>query len=98
MVFTSSRTKQGGNILYISNRRRCNTIKSHVNSSKWNNTNTSNSANFIGNSNLPCINVQTKSYFNTLITNQKETDTESSISINDESIDENNIIQEIAFH
>ena len=53
--------------------------------------NTSNSDNVIENSNLTHINVQNDSPFNTLITFQKLTDTESSVSINDEIMDENNI-------
>ena len=40
--------------------------------------------NVIGNSNLPRINVHTKSSLNKLITLQKETDIESSNSMNDE--------------
>ena len=83
MVFTSSRRKQVRKILYIYKKRRCSTVNSRLNSSKSNNSNTSNSDNAIGNSNLSRMNVQTKSPFNTLITLQKETDTESSISIND---------------
>ena len=57
--------------------------------------NTSNSGNVIGNSNLPCINVQTKSSFNTLINLQKEIDIDSIISINNEITDKNNISEEI---
>ena len=53
--------------------------------------NKSNSDNVTGNSNLPRINSQTESSFNTLINMQKETDTELSIIINDEIIDKNNI-------
>ena len=53
--------------------------------------NTSKIDNVVGNSNLPHINSQTKSSFNKLITLQTETDTDSSISINNEIFDENNI-------
>ena len=60
--------------------------------------NTSNSDNVIVNSILPRINVQTKSSFNTLNILQTETDTESSISINNEIFDENNISEEISSH
>ena len=60
--------------------------------------NTSNGDNVIGNSNLPCINVQTEGSFNTLITLQKQTDIESSISINDEIIYEKNISEYISYN
>ena len=46
--------------------------------------NTSNIDNIVGNLNPICINVRTKSSFNTLITLKQETDIESSISINNE--------------
>ena len=84
----SSWSKQGSNILYFSKRRRCTHVKSYVNLNKSSNLDKSNSDNVTGNSNLPCINSQTESSFNTLINMQKETDTESSIIINDEIIDE----------
>ena len=64
------------------------TIDSHFNSSEKNNFNTSNSDDVIGNSNLPRINIHTKSSLNKLINLQKETDTQSSISINNEITDE----------
>ena len=57
-----------------------------------------NSDNIIGNSNLPRINVQTKGSFNKIINFKKETDTESSIGINNEIIDEKNISEEISSH
>ena len=60
--------------------------KLHVNISESNNFNTSNSDNVIGNSNLPPINVKTESPFNTLITLKTETDIESSIIINNDTI------------
>ena len=88
MAFPLSIIKQGRNILCIYNNIRRNIDKSQVNSSETNNLNTSNSSNFIVNLNPPCINVQTKSSFNILITLQKETDTESSISANDKIMDE----------
>ena len=53
--------------------------------------NISNNDNGIVNSNLPCINIKNYSPFNKLIYLQKEIDTYSSVSINDEIIDENNI-------
>ena len=46
--------------------------------------NTSNSDDVIVNSNLPLINIQTKSSFNKLVTLQEETNAGSGISINDE--------------
>ena len=48
--------------------------------------------------NFLCINVQTEISFTTLINLQKETDTESSIGINDEIVDEINISEEISLH
>ena len=84
--------------MYIYKKRRCYTVNSHNNSSKPNDSNTSKNDNFIGNSNLPRINFQTKIPFNTLTTLQKETDTESSISINDEIMDVNNISEKISSH
>ena len=90
MVFTSSRRKQGRNLSYKSKKRICTTVNSHINRSESNNPNTSNIDNVVGNSNVPRINVQNESSINTLITLQRETGTESSISINNEKIDENN--------
>ena len=86
MVFTFSRSKQGSKVAYRYKKRRCTTVNSHVNSSESNNPNISKSDHVIGNSNLPRINVQTKNLFNTLITWQTETDTESIISINNEKL------------
>ena len=60
--------------------------------------NTTNSDDFTGNSNLPYINVLTKSSLNKLITPQKETETQSSISINGEITDDNNTSEEISCH
>ena len=90
MVFTSSRIKQGRKVLYQYRKRRCITINSHINSSETNNLNTSKSDNVIRNSNLPRINVHTKSSLNKLITLQKETDTESNTIINIRITDDNN--------
>ena len=87
MIFTSPRRKQGRNILYIYKKKRFTTVNSHVSSRESNNPNTPNSDNIIRNSNIPHINVHTKSSFNTLINFQRETNTDSSISINDETID-----------
>ena len=67
MEFTSSRRKKGRNIPYISKKRRCVTVTSHVNSSESNYPNTYNSDNVIGNSNLPRINVHTKRSSNELV-------------------------------
>ena len=84
--------------MYKPKKSRCNTDNSHVNSIESNNLSTSNSDNVIVNLNLHNINIQTESAFNTLITLQKETDAESSISINNEIMDENNISKEILYH
>ena len=93
MVFTSSRRKQGRNISYISNNRIFTTVNSHINSIKSNNMNTSNSDNVIGHSNLNHLNVHTESCFNKLNILQTETDIESSIIINNETIDEKNYVK-----
>ena len=87
MVFTSPRRKKGRKVLFKSNRRRYTNVASHVNSSKSNVPNTYNSDNVIGNSKLPRINVYTKRSSNELVTLQKETDAESSTSINKENMD-----------
>ena len=98
MAFTSSRRKKGRKVFYKSKVIRCTTGNSNVNSSKSNNFNISNSDNVIGNSNLPRVKVQTKSSFNTPITFQKETDTDSIISINYIIIDKKYISGEISSH
>ena len=72
-----------------SKRRRCTTVTSHVDSSESNDLNTYNSDNFIGNSNIPRINIHTKRSSNELVTLQKEINTESSTTINEENMDEN---------
>ena len=87
MVFTSPRRKQRRKVSLKYNKRRCTTITSHVKSSESNDQNTYNSDNVIGNSNLPLINNHTERSSNELVTSQKETDTESSTSINEENID-----------
>ena len=71
MAFTSSRRKQGRKILYIYKKMVFNHVNLHINSRESNNLNTLNSDNVIGNSNLPRINVQTKSSFITPVTFQK---------------------------
>ena len=86
-MFKLSRMKHGRKVSYKSRKRIFTTFNSHVNSIKSNNLNTSNSDNGIGNSKLPHINFQTNSSFNTIITLQTETDTDSSISINNETIE-----------
>ena len=50
----------------------------------------------IGNPKIPHINVHTESLLNKLITLKKETDSESSTSINDEIMDETNKSEEIS--
>ena len=59
---------------------------SRINSNESKNWNISNSDNIIGNSNLPHSRVQNESSFNTLINLQKVTDSDSSASINDETL------------
>ena len=98
MVFKFSRGKQIRNVTYISKKRICTTVNSHVNSKEPNNLNTLNSDNVIRTSNFPHRNVKNDSPFDTLGTLQKVTDTESSVSINDEKTDKNNIREEISYH
>ena len=74
------------------------TVNSYVKSTKSNDLNTYKRDNVIGNSNLPRINVHNKRSSNDLITLQKETDTESSTSINDENMDYKNASEEISYH
>ena len=89
MGYTSSTRK----VLFKSKKRRC---ISRDNSNESNDLNTPKSDNGIGTSNHLHINVQKDSPFNTLITLQKLTDTESSVSINDEIMDQNNISEDIS--
>ena len=60
--------------------------------------NTYNSDNVRGNSNIPCINIYNKRSSNELVTFHKETDTESSTSINEENMDDKTESEEIASH
>ena len=83
MAFMSSRRKHGWKVFYKSKKRRCTTFTSYVNSSKSKNPNTYNSDNVIVNSNFPRIKVHTKRSSNELVSFHKETDTESSTSINE---------------
>ena len=83
MVFTLSWGKQGQKVLYYSKKRICPDVISNTNRNKSNKLNISNSENVIGTSNLPHINVQNDSPFNTLINLQKVLDIESSLNIND---------------
>ena len=76
----------------------CTTVNSQVNISELQNLNKPNSDNVIGTYNLTHIIVQKDSPFNTVTTLQNMTTTESSVSINDEIIDENNISEEISSH
>ena len=98
MAFTSSRRKQGRNILYIYKKRRCITVTSHFNSSKSNDLNTYNIDYVIENSNIPRINVHTKRSSNELVTLQKETDKYSSTIINEENMDDKNASEKISCH
>ena len=91
-----SRRKHGWKGFFKSKKRRFTTITSHVNSSESNDLNTYNRDNVRRNSNIPRINVHTECSSNELVTLQKETDTESSTSINEEKMDDNNANAEIA--
>ena len=81
-----------------SKKSRCTTVNSHVNSSESNDLNTYNRDNFIGNANIPRINVHTELSSNELVTFQNETDTDSSTSINEKNMDDNTASEEIASH
>ena len=79
-------------------KRRCTTVISHINRNESKTFNTSNSDNVIVALNLLRINVQNDIQFNTLVTLQKKIDTESSVVINDERMDENNISEKQLSH
>ena len=98
MLFTSSRREKWRNISYEYKNRRCINFNSHVNYSESNHFSTSKSDNNIGNSIIPPMNIQTESSFNTLITLQTETDTQSIISINHEIIYEKYISEALLSH
>ena len=98
VAFTFSRQKHGQKVFSKSKKRRCTTVTSHVDSRDTNDMNTYNSVNVIGKANLPCINVHTKCSSNKPVTWYKETDTESSTSINEENMDDNNASEEIVSH
>ena len=98
MVFTSSRRKHGWKVFYKSKNRIYTTVTSHVNISDSTDMNTYNRDNVIVNSNIPCINVHTERSSNEIVTLHKETDTESSTSINEENMDDNTASEEIASH
>ena len=89
MVFTSLKRKLGRKFSFKYKNRRGITVKLNLNSSETNHLNTSDSDDVKVNLNLPCIDVHTKISLNKLINLQKETDTQSSTSINDEITDEN---------
>ena len=65
-------------------------LLTHISTVVKNNSKTSNSDDIIGNSNPPHINVLTKISLNKLVTLIKETDTESSTTVNDKISDDNN--------
>ena len=73
-------------------------MNSHFNSRESNSLNTSNSDIFIVTSNLPHINVQNEFFLNKIITLQRVTDTESLVSINDETMEEKCISEEIPYY
>ena len=89
MEFTLSRREQERKVQYISKKSIFTSVNSHVNGSKSNNLNTSNSDNVIGTSNLTYVNIQNDSPFNTFNNLKKVTDTDYSVIINDEIIDKN---------
>ena len=98
VAFTFSRQKHGQKVFSKSKKRRCTTVTSHVDSRDTNDMNTYNSVNVIRNSNLPHINIHTKCSSNKPVTLHKETDTESSTSINEINMDDNNASEKIASH
>ena len=77
-----SRTKEGWDIFYNYKKTICSSVISHISRNESNNLNTSNIDNLLGTSNLSHINIQNNSSFNTLITLQNVTESESSASIN----------------
>ena len=83
---------------YSSLRRGDVLLLTHISTVSKKYSNTSNTDNVVGNSNITCINVHAKSPRNKLITLQKQTDTESSTSINDEIMDNNNTSEVISSH
>ena len=98
MALKSSIREQWRKVSFESKNRRRITVNSNFNSSEKDSLNTSNSDNCIGNSNLPFINVHTKSSLNNLIIFQRENDTQSINSIEYEITDDNNTTEEISCH
>ena len=94
----SSRGKQGEKVLYKSNNKRCTSVNPHANIKEPIVLNKQNSDNVIGNSNVSHINVQNDSPFNALIYFQKSLDIDSSVIINGEITDKNNISEYIYFY
>ena len=92
------KTKTWSEAFSKSNKSRCTTLTSNVNISESNDLNTYNRDNFIGNANIPRINVHTELSSNELVTFQNETDTDSSTSINEKNVDDNIASKEIASH
>ena len=97
VAFTSSRQKHGQKV-FPNLRRGDVLLLPHMLTVEKKMMNTYNSVNVIGKANLPCINVHTKCSSNKPVTLYKETDTESSTSINEENMDDNNASEEIASH
>ena len=71
-VIDFTKKKKGRKVSFKYKKRVCITVNSHLNSSKTNNSNKSNSHNVIGNSNLHLINVHNESSLNKLITVPKK--------------------------
>ena len=94
----SSRGKQGEKVLYKSNNKRYTSVNPHANIKEPIVLNKQNSDNVIGNSNVSHINVQNDSPFNALIYFQKLLDIDSSVIINGEITDKNNISEYIYFY
>ena len=97
MAFTLSRQKNGQEVFPKSNKRICTTVTSHFNTSKSNYLNTQNRDSVMGNLNINRINVHTKRSANELVKFQRETDTESSTSINKENMNDNKASEESLF-
>ena len=83
MDFPSPIREKSRKVSFKPNNRISNNVNSHVHSSESNDPSTNNSDNVTGSSNLPRIKVHDERSLNELVTFQKETDTESSNSINE---------------
>ena len=88
MGFTLPIRKQGRKVSYKSKKRRCTTVNSQAKSWKLNIRDTTKTDNFVGNLNLSRINIKIETSLDKIITLNIESDIESSICINYETIEE----------